>query len=242
MIDYSLLVSPNKPYVFFLHGWGGSKESFYLVKNHIASICNMVFVSFSGFGESKEPSLPYTVEDYAKELKKLVDYLVKNEKIVLVCHSFGARVAVMFANLYPEIVSKIMIVDGAGIKPRRGVGYYIKVMRYKSLKRRVQNNKLDKKVLEKYGSSDYKALSKVMRQTFVNVVNKDLKNHYKKLSCPVLLFWGEKDKDTPLYMAKKIKKLTKNSALIVIKNAGHFSYLDDRITFIEVLKEFILNV
>ena len=242
MIDYSLTMSKGKPFVFFLHGWGGSKESFYVVKNHIATICNMVFVSFSGFGQSAEPKYPFSVEDYAKELKEVVDEVAKKQKIILVCHSFGARVAVKFASFYPEIVSKIMIVDGAGIKPRRSIAYHFKVLRYKTLKKKVENKKLDKKVLEKYGSSDYKMLSGVMKQTFVRVVNEDLKKYYKSLSCPVLLFWGKKDKDTPLYMAKKIKKLVKNSALIVIKGAGHFSYLDDRITFIEVLKEFILNV
>ncbi|MBR2909780.1 MAG: alpha/beta hydrolase [Clostridia bacterium] len=241
MIDYSIVSAPNQPFVFFLHGWGGSKESFYLVKNHIALICNMVFVSFSGFGESKEPEKPYTVEDYANELKELISNLT-NEKVIFVCHSFGARVAVKFANLYPKLVNKIMIIDGAGIKPKRSIKYYCKIYKYKRLKRKVQQGKIDKKELENYGSSDYKLLSNVMKQTFVNIVNEDLKKCYKKINCPMLLFWGEKDEDTPLYMAKKIKKLTKNSALIIVKNAGHFSYLEDRITFFEVLKEFILNV
>lgn len=242
MIDYSVIMSPNKPFVFFLHGWGGSKESFYLVKNHIASICNMVFVSFSGFGESKEPISPYFLEDYAKELYEVVSLFKNDNKVIFVCHSFGARVAVKFNKLFPELVSKIMIVDGAGIKPKRSLKYYFRVYKYKSLKRKVLKGKVDKSKLNNYGSDDYKKLSVVMKQTFINVVNEDLRNDFKKISCPLLLFWGEKDKETPLYMAKKIKKITKNSAIITIKDAGHFSYLDDKITFIEVLKEFIVNV
>lgn len=240
MIDYTLIENKNKPYVFFLHGWGGSKESFYLVKNHIANYCSMVFVSFSGFGLSPEPQKSYTVNDYKEELLELIVKIAKGKKVMLVCHSFGARVAAKLA-CQTSLISKIMIVDGAGIKPKRGIKYFFKVHKYKSLKKKVAQGKADKSELEKYGSSDYKALSKVMKQTFINVVNEDLKSCYKQISCPVLLMWGEKDKDTPLYMAKKIKRCVKGSELIVIKDAGHFSYLDDKLTFIEVLKEFILN-
>ena len=38
-----------------------------------------------------------------------------------------------------------------------------------------------------------------------------------------------------------MKKWIKDSGLIIIKNAGHFSYLDDKLTFIEVLKSFLFE-
>lgn len=240
MIDYDYIEGKGK-IVFFLHGWGGDKNSFKLVNNHIALNCSMVFVSFSGFGLSPQPTKAYFVDDYVEELKDLILHISKNKKIIIVCHSFGARVAIKLASRYPNLLESLLIVDGAGVKPKRGLKYYINVYKYKRLKKQVLNGKKDVNVLSRFGSEDYKVLSPIMKQTFINVVNEDLKESIKKVKIDTLLFWGEKDKDTPLYMAKKMKKWIKKSELIIVKNAAHFSYLDNFGLFIRVLNAFLDN-
>ena len=47
------------------------------------------------------------------------------------------------------------------------------------------------------------------------------------------------DKDTPLYMAKKLLKNIKNSNLVIFQNAGHYSYLNESQKFINVVKNFL---
>lgn len=239
-MDYSIVKGKGR-YIFFLHGWGGNKDSFAIIKNRIDEIDrNMVFVSFSGFdGFNIEKS--YDLYDYADELADLIIKISKGKSVDIVCHSFGARVAFILFEKYPALVNKIMIVDGAGVKPKRKLDYYIKVYRYKWLKWKVLRGKKDKSVLDKYGSSDYKALSSEMKQTFINVVNLDLKKQIKNISCPCLIFWGEKDMETPIYMAKKMNKWIKNSKLVLSKNSGHFSYLEDFELFYECFKNFILQ-
>ena len=239
-MDYDFFQGKGE-FIFFLHGWGGDKNSFKIVKNHIAKNCNMVFVSFAGFGDSLMPNKPYTVSDYANEVKNLIVSLARGRKVNIVCHSFGARVTAKLASLYSELIDKIIIVDGAGVKPRRKLSYYIKVLKYKRAKARVRKGKASENILQKYGSSDYKALSPVMKQTFTLVVNENLKKDFKQIKNETLLFWGEKDKDTPLYMAKKLNRWIKNSALVVAKNAGHFSYIDDLPLFIAVINSFFFS-
>ncbi len=225
--------------IFFLHGWGGDKNSFSIVKNQISKDCGLVFVSFVGFGNSPPPTKPYKLIDYVLDLKNLIIKIAKGKKVNIVCHSFGARVAVKLAVIYPELVDKLIIVDGAGLKPKRKLNYYLKVWKFKRLKNRVNKGKLDPKVLENYGSEDYKKLSDVMKKTFVNIVNEDLKNYYKAVTQKTLIFWGEKDTETPLYMAKKINKYINGSILYVVSYAGHFSYLDDADGFINCLNNFL---
>ena len=237
-MDYDYVPGVDK-FVFFLHGWGGDKNSFSFVKNHIAKDCSMVFVSFSGFGLSPPPERPFYVYDYAVELKDLVDKLAKNKKICFVAHSFGARVISKFNSLYPEIVEKIIIVDGAGLRPRRKIGYYFKVFRYKWLKKQVNKGLRSPEILKKFGSSDYQNSFGVMKKTFVNVVNENLEKCYKLITCDTLLFWGECDKETPIYMAKKLNKVIKNSELFILKKAGHFSYLNEPEVFIYKLNHFL---
>ena len=89
----------------------------------------------------------------------------------------------------------------------------------------------------KFGSEDYKNADK-LRPVLVNVVNEDFTDLLKKIKCPVFIYWGEKDMSTPLWMAKKMNKLINDSALYVVKNGGHFSFLDDN-RIISIIKSFI---
>ena len=78
-----------------------------------------------------------------------------------------------------------------------------------------------------------------MKKTFINIVNTYLEEFANKINVPTIIFWGKQDKETPLYMAKRFNKLIKNSELVICKNAGHFSYIDDVNTFINVLNYFV---
>jgi len=239
MMDYDYIDGKGE-IIFFLHGWGGDKNSFSWITNYFKNVCSFVFLSFSGFGNSPPPKKPYQITDYVLELKDLIVKLSKGKKVNLVCHSFGCRVGVKLSAMYPELVNKIFIIDGAGIKPKRKLNYYINVLRYKIAKKKVRKGKLNISTLDKFGSRDYKELSQTMKKTFVLVVNEDLKQYFKLIPQETFIFWGENDKETPLYMAKKIKKYIKNSTLYVAKNAGHFSYLDNIEEFINCLSNFIL--
>ena len=93
---------------------------------------------------------------------------------------------------------------------------------------------------KKHSSSDYLALkSDVMRKTFVNVINLDLTKNLKDIENPVLLMWGENDTDTPLYMAHIMEKEIKDAGLVVLKNAGHFSYIDDATEFNLIVSKYL---
>ncbi len=237
-MDYELIENGSE-FVFFLHGFGASKDAFLFAKDYVQKPCSMVFVSFAGFGKSPPPDKPYFVKDYANDVKALIDSLNIHTPITIVCHSFGARVAAVLAGSNKGLVNKILIVDGAGLKPRRSIKYYIRVHKYKRLKKQVLAGKKPSNVLENYGSADYRSQSKVMRQTFINVVNQDLANYFKAIDAKVYIMWGQKDTETPLYMAKKLKRLISNSELYVVKNASHFSYLDDTRTFILLLNKLL---
>lgn len=153
-------------------------------------------VDFYGFGKTPHPDYPLTVKDYAEGVLALMDKL-NIEKATLVGHSFGGRVAIYIAAKYPEKVEKLVLVDSAGIKPRRGIKYRLKILMHKILKKFGKGLK---------GSKDYRALSPVMKKTFRNVVNYDETYLLSDITADTAIFWGDKDKDTPLYMARKLNK------------------------------------
>lgn len=239
-MNYITIGNKKNQAVVFLHGWGGSIASWGLIPARIAGFGFFsIVVDFAGFGESEEPSFPYAVNDYVDELKELLNQLGV-ESFILIGHSFGGRVAIKYASCYKDAVCKLVLVDSAGVKPRRGLKYKLSVLKYKNLKRKVKLGKLSSDVLNNYGSSDYKVLSPLMKQTFVKVVNEDLIDFANSIECETLIVWGRNDKDTPLYMARRLKRKIKNSRL-EIYDAGHFSYLECLERFIDEIYIFMVN-
>ena len=227
----------SKKYIVFLHGWGSDKNSFIWLKNEFLEYTK-VFVDFAGFGDTPEPSKPYMVLDYVLDLKQLLDNF-EIDDLILVGHSFGGRVAIRFSFLYQNNYSnyKLCLVDSAGLKPRRGFKYYYNVYKYKISKKIFPNSNS----LKKYGSEDYKKLSANMKKTFINIVNEDLSCYASYITAKTLIIWGDNDRETRLYMAKKLRRLIRNSRLEIIKNSGHFPFLDKPYSFIIILDTFLKN-
>lgn len=214
--------------VVLLHGWGGSNVSFSGAYDYLCGLNrDVIAIDFPGFGSSDFPPPEWGIDDYALCVNELVR-LLKLRKATLVGHSFGGRVALCLASY--EWIEGIMLVDSAGLKPRFSLKKTYRVWRYKRAKRKGKD-------LTSFGSLDYLMLSQSMKSVFVRIVNTHLDDRLKSISCPVLIVWGKRDKDTPLYMARKLKRKIKGSTLIFLEG-GHFAYAEDYLRFNLILSEF----
>jgi pimeloyl-ACP methyl ester carboxylesterase len=236
-INYEIAGAGEKT-VVFLHGWGGGMDGFKGCFNAFAPNFRVVNLELPGFGQSAPPARPFEITDYARVALGFIR-AVCAAPVNLVGHSFGGRIALILAAEYAETVEKLVLIDSAGLKARRGLRRFFRVCRYKFMKSLANRNLADKKRLEKYGSADYRALSPDMRATFVKVVNRRLDGYAARVRAPTLILWGGRDKDTPLYMAKRFSKLIKNSELRVFPGAGHYSYIDCFRESNEAMREFL---
>ena len=200
-----------------MHGWGGEIASFKGLADRLSSDFRVILIDLYGFGKTPHPPHPLTIGDYADGVRDLLSEIDVDE-VVLVGHSFGGRIAMRLAAKDPRVTGLVLI-DSAGILPRRGLKYHCKVTAYKIAK------KLRLRRLPQ-GSEDYRRLSGVMKATFVNVVNESSEKDALAIAVPTILLWGSKDKDTPLYMCRKLNSLIAESEMIVLDGCGHFSYLD----------------
>ncbi len=187
----------------------------------------------AGFGENKELKFPYSVQDYAESILKVIDEL-KVDKVNIIAHSFGCRVATRIATLRSDKINKIVFTGAAGLKPRRSLKYFVKKASFILLK-----NFVDKSRLKKFYSSDYLSLSPVMKESFKKIIKEYQDEEIKKIKNKTLIIVGTKDKETPLYMAKRFNRGIKNSKLIKIKGAGHFAFLDNTDYFNEKVSSFL---
>jgi pimeloyl-ACP methyl ester carboxylesterase len=92
--------------------------------------------------------------------------------------------------------------------------------------------------VSKYGSADYRAADPRLRATFNRIVNENLKKFLRFICAETLILWGAADRDTPLWMAKKLNKKIRGSSLFVFPEGGHYSYIDYHGAFVEVCKQF----
>jgi pimeloyl-ACP methyl ester carboxylesterase len=228
--------------VLLLHGWGGSIESMGLVFDTLAKSYRVFAMDFPGHGKSDLPPKTWGIADYTECLLQVMDSLgVQRPHII--AHSFGGRVTIRLAMFHADRVNKIILVDSAGIRPQRPPKYHLKIALSRIGKflgkygGRIGQT-IRKSIYDRIGSKDYNSAGP-LRDTFVRVVNEDQTDMLQHIKSPTLLVWGADDKDTPLTSAEKMQKLIPNASLVVIENAGHFSYIDNPHKFHLIVKKFL---
>lgn len=219
-------------FLTFFHGWGSGCEILKPLANQFPNY-RKLFIDFSPFGKSQEHQSPWTLQDYVNIVLKIFKK-AKVQKTKIICHSFGGRVAILLAKKYNGIEGLVLMAS-AGIKPRKSLFVRLKILKYKILK------KLGKST-EKYGSADYLALSKITRKTFINIVNLYLEKECPNIKCPTLIIAGKRDRETPLYMQKRLHKLITGSELVVINNAGHFVWIDAFYQVVQSINSFLKRI
>ena len=191
----------------------------------------------------KPPKTVWNTATYANFLKACLEKL-HIENPIVIGHSFGGKMAIHLAASTP--VKKMILIDSAGIKPKRTYRYYFKVLPRKLAKKCIDcffPKSFSKKIIEffkkRMGSTDYKQASGIVREILIQSVNEDLRLFLPSILAPTLLIWGEKDKETPPSDGKLMAKLIPNSTFMILKNAGHFAYLDNFREFSAILDLFL---
>lgn len=218
--------------VVMLHGWGSSADAYNFMTKAFSDKFRMISLDFPGFGKSDMIDQPWDVEKYCEITLKFIEKLdLKN--YIIVGHSFGGRVIIKLAGTGRISPSKIVLIDSAGVLPKRSLKSKIRLASFKTVKavlqlpivRNYTENALNN-ARAHFGSSDYNSAPPVLRQTLVKVVNEDLVPYMSGIKAPTLLIWGENDTATPLSDAKIMEKHIPDAGLCVIKGVGHFSFVE----------------
>ncbi len=224
--------SPDAPCYLWAHGWGQNHKAFLKLLAPFENRARHLLIDFPGFGESPEPPTPWGTEEYAD----MVAEFIREQglgSVIWIGHSFGCRVGLQMAAKYPELVSAQVYIAGAGLrlpKPFAKRLYFKgRIALYKMLKKLIPFGLSEPWLMGRFGSRDYKDSSGIIRQIFVKVVNENLVEQAKKVACPTLLVYGEKDTEAPPEIGKRLNQLIKNSELVLLENQDHYSVLDSGI-------------
>lgn len=244
-IEYKITGSGDDT-VIILQGWGTELSIYDSMASCIMEKYRVIQLDLPGFGNSDEPRKAWSVDDYADFFVKFVQEL-GIKKTTLIGHSYGGRVIIKLANRnnLPFDIDKIVLVDSAGILPKKTLKQKIKIRTYKIVKKIVSIKfiyaifpELIDEWRSKQGSSDYRNATPIMRQCLVKAVNEDLTALLSNIKQETLLIWGEDDTATPIADARLMEELIPQSGLAIIKNAGHFCFLDQPIVFRNIMKSY----
>lgn len=238
----------DREVILFLHGWGAPITAYRAVLAPLEEKYRVVAFDMPGVGGTDEPPMPMTVPDYV-DFAEGFARAVGITRCILMGHSHGGRVAVglMTREKGGLEVPRAVLIDAAGVPPRRSAGYKIRQRLYKCL-RVLGTNPLTRPLFgelyevqrDRRSSADYKAASPVMRKTLSNVVNTDMTPFMPRVRAEVLLVWGENDTATPLSDGREMERLIPGAGLAVIQGGSHFPFVENPAQFRAVLSAFLL--
>lgn len=233
-IHYKYINNNNEITIVLLHGWGQNIQMMEPISKYYDKKYNILSVDLPGFGNSNDPKFVWTVYDYAEAINLLIKKLYI-KKIFMIGHSFGGKIALIYASKYD--VYKLVCFASPYCKNLEKISYKTKF--YKKIKKYKLLNPISKIIENLIGSTDYKNANYIMRGILVNSININIIEDIKKIKCPTLLIWGSLDTAVPLYRAYELKKLIKESEVIVYENKTHYAYLEDIKKTIKILDVFI---
>ena len=245
-INTNYIVKGEGKNILLLHGWGSKLDLFGTIIENLSKNNKVYAIDLPGFGGTDEPKEAWDVDRYVDFVIEFIEKMNIKELSIL-GHSFGGRVIIKLVNRknLNFKVDKLVLVDSAGIKPEKSKKNSMKTKVYKVLKILVGNKIVSKifpnllnNIKKKFGSEDYRNATPIMRDTLVKTVNEDLTDLLPNIKQSTLLIWGDKDTATPIEDANKMESLIKDSGLVTVEGAGHFSFLEQPILINRVLDSF----
>ncbi len=221
------------PPLLMIHGWGANIDLLQPLAQYLVGMNYQLFMfDLPGFGESAEPTRPFTIFDYAAFCVAYLDYH-RLERIHYFGHSMGGRIGLILGSDYCHRLISMVLSNSAGIKTKQPLSSQLRLRAYRSARASLQRigataiaDSLRQRYNKRYASPDFQAASPIMRETLVHVVNQDLLAHASSVKVPTVLIWGDADTETPLWMGAKLEKTIPDAALIVHQGASHYAYLD----------------
>lgn len=221
-----------------IHAFPTDKTLWQAQNKKLSKHFRVITLDLWGFGQSSPvDGEAISMTDYADEVNQLLEQL-RIDKAIIGGESMGGYVSLAFLKKYPEKVSGLIlsntqsIADSEEAKSKResaaqdvlsnGTTQFISAF-------------LDKALSEDSGDQNKQYLLTILQaQTATALASglrgmanrEDTSEILAETMLPVLIITGDQDKVINNEQSQNMHKLTKNSKLVVIRNAGHLSNMD----------------
>lgn len=240
--------------VLIVHGWGSSAALMHPFVKALEPAYRVYNIDLPGHGETPPPPAPWGIPEHAE----LIDALIKEKigtPVHFIGHSNGGRLSLYMAGdpATAHHFRSLSLISPSGVKPLRSAKYYFRrglatILKapFNLMPDRLKAYGLDwlrhTLVWQLLGSSDYSALQGVMRETFVKTVNCYVEDRLANIKAPTLLMWGTKDEAISRHQMQVLNSNIADSALIELKGASHYGYLDQPNVVMPAISHFLSQI
>jgi len=196
--------------ILCIHGITANCRCWDVIADALSPSHRVLAMDLRGRGLSEAPSAGYSMEHHCRDILAVLDDLGL-ERVVLMGHSLGAFISVVFGAKYPERVDRIILVDGGGklsedqmVKVFSGIKSSLdrlgKVFpsfeAYLDFMKEAPFIKNWSQALETYYQYEIEEVSGGVRTNInpghieeerVNLGKVDISRFYEEISCPVLI-------------------------------------------------------
>ncbi|HVE04337.1 MAG TPA: alpha/beta hydrolase [Rhizomicrobium sp.] len=243
-VHYRIRGAATAPALVLLHGSNASLFTWEAWSKNLSDRFRVVSLDLPGHGlTGAVPNHDYSTKGMAVFVAEFADK-IGLKKFALAGNSMGGGVAARFAEMYPDRVTALILVDAGGMPGKMGdriplafqllrMPWLQAVMAHanpKPLAREglgkaiVRKSVLTEQMIDLY--TDMALLEGTREATFerFNQTGEDygyVKAHIRALKMPVLILWGQEDHLIPVETAHTWKAAIPGSKLIVYPATGH---------------------
>ncbi len=249
IINYELLNSSlletNKTVLVFLHDGLGSIGQWKGIPQKLCDAVQLAGIVYDrhGYGLSTDEGFDFKPAYFNEETEiYLPEFLKKigiQNKIILIGHSDGASIALIFASCFPEKVIGV-ISEAAHVFTEEITLEGIRALKYKYLTdQKLSNN------LKKYHTDQTSRLFNSWVDGWLSdkFKNWNIEELLKNIKAPVLAIQGEEDEFTSIKQLDALKRNI-NTALKIhlLPDCRHFPHFEKETAVMSLMKDFINQI
>lgn len=237
----------DAPAIVFLHGIMGRWQHWALNIPFFAREHRVVALDFPGFGESQMPAGAIDLEVYRDTVAAVCAELGVSRATVI-GNSMGGMLATMLAKARPDLVERLVVVDGAGFTTAEG---YMRKLRpliarlgpLMKLGFRLSDTIARNKLLRLFalgvflprpGKLSYETALDLVggagREAFLPILPVVLGDRIDlmpgRVVCPTLIVWGRLDIVIPRIDAARYARMIPQARTLMLPRTGHMAMLE----------------
>ncbi len=230
-IKFSFFEKGEGEHCLLLHGNRDRKEVFRYMVPYLEGRCHLMLFDLRGHGDTEKPVEGYTYDQFLYDIDAFVEY--KNIKTFnLIGHSLGGVLSILYTLKYPEKVKRLILMGTSAYfvpkfkRPAIGTLVTEKLIGITNRNAAPYFFLPEFKEVEDEILSNWSKVPPHVHESMIRMGHPDLREKIKEISKPTLLIVGEKDRISTMDDVSFIHEQINGSQLKVIKDSGHFVFME----------------
>jgi pimeloyl-ACP methyl ester carboxylesterase len=252
--------------VLLLHCWSGNWTLWRETIERLAGQYRFIALDHLGFGQSDKPRGDhYQIEEQAQRAKQIMD-LLGYQQFHLIGHSMGGQIALTLASLYPEAVTRLIViapaVNGKRLHPwaylvaplmflaRQGIEFPYRWLYWLGSKIpdiAIQFMRAYFPKPRQHREAAMYWLHQIMADGQLNasawaqkaINGCDVTPQLNKIAAPTLAIWGLKDYCVPVAQCDLLEREISNCRAVRLPEIGHFPMIEAFEAYLQPVQTFL---